>query len=182
VAARLVERDPSLWLSRSWTTRSRRPAEAADAYTFVDRKTFEERRAAGGFLESAEFLGNLYGTPILDPPPSKDVVLEIDLKGAEQIKARHPDALVILLLPPSAEEQAERLRERGDDEEAAARRIAKGAEEERIGRALASYVVVNDDVERAVAQVAGILDAHRKSRGGPRTGEDPSGSQAGDGD
>jgi len=166
VAGRLVERDPSLWLSRSWTTRARRHGEAPDAYTFVGRKTFEEHRAAGGFLESAEFLGHLYGTPIPDPPASKDVLLEIDLQGAQQVKALHPDALVVLLLPPSVEEQAQRLRYRGDDAGAAARRVAKAAEEERIGRALTPYVVVNDDVDKAVAQVADILDRHRKPRGG----------------
>ena len=116
----------------------------------------------GGFLESVEFLGNLYGTPIPDAPASKDVVLEIDLEGAKQVKARHPDALVVLLLPPSVEEQAERLRGRGDLDAEAARRIEKGAEEERLGRALAQYVVVNDDIDRAVAQVAGILERHRK--------------------
>ena len=162
MANRLVERDRSLWLSKSWTTRARRPGEASDAYVFVDRPTFEELRAAGGFLESVEFLGSLYGTPIPDPPASKDVVLEIDLEGAKQVKARHPDALVVLLLPPSVEEQAERLRGRGDLDAEAARRIAKGIEEERIGRALTEHVVVNDDVDRAVAQVAYILDRHRK--------------------
>jgi guanylate kinase len=167
VANRLVERDPSLWLSKSWTTRPRRPGESADAYEFVDRAAFEEHRAAGGFLESVDFLGSLYGTPIADPPASKDVVLEIDLQGAEQVKARHPDALVVLLLPPSPEEQAERLRGRGDLDAEAARRIAKGIEEERIGRSLTEHVVVNDDIDRAVAQVAGILDRYRKSRRDP---------------
>jgi guanylate kinase len=128
----------------------------------VDRPTFEEHRAAGGFLESVEFLGSLYGTPFPDPPASKDVVLEIDLEGAKQVKARYPDALVVLLLPPSVEEQAERLRGRGDLDAEAARRIEKGVEEERLGRALAHYVVVNDDIDRAVTQVAGILARHRK--------------------
>ncbi len=151
-----------MWLSKSWTTRPRRPGEAADSYVFVDRPTFEEHRAAGGFLESVEFLGSLYGTPFPDPPASKDVVLEIDLEGAKQVKARYPDALVVLLLPPSVEEQAERLRGRGDLDAEAARRIEKGVEEERLGRALAQYVVVNDDIDRAVTQVAGILARHRK--------------------
>ena len=174
MASRLVERDRSLWLSKSWTTRARRPGEAADSYFFVDRPTFEEHGAAGGFLESVEFLGNLYGTPIPDAPASKDVVLEIDLEGAKQVKARHPDALVVLLLPPSVEEQAERLRGRGDLDAEAARRIEKGVEEERLGRALAQHVVVNDDIDRAVAQVAGILDRHRKSRRDPPAGDYPS--------
>jgi guanylate kinase len=72
-----------------------------------------------------------------------------------------PDALVVLLLPPSPEVQKDRLRRRGDDEAEVARRLALGAEEERIGRALASFVVVNDDVDRAVSELAGILDGHR---------------------
>jgi guanylate kinase len=161
VAARLVEEDPSLWLSKSWTTRDRRPGESEDSYTFVDRETFEERRDAGGFLEWAEFLGNLYGTPTPDPPPSKDIVLEIDLQGAVQVREKHPDALVVLLLPPSVEVQEQRLRKRGDDDEEVARKIAKGAEEESLGRDLTPHVVVNDDVTRAVSEITGILRRYR---------------------
>jgi len=156
-----VARDPGLWLSRSWTTRPRRPGEAHDAYTFVDRDRFEEKIAAEGFLEWAEFLGHLYGTPIPDAPPGRDVVLEIDLQGARQVKERHPDALVVLLVPPSPEIQRERLRHRGDDAAEVERRLAIGAEEMRLGRELTSFVVVNDEVDRAVSQVAGILDSHR---------------------
>jgi guanylate kinase len=117
--------------------------------------------AAGGFLEWAEFLGHLYGTPVPNPPPGHDVVLEIDLQGARQIKQREPGALVVLLVPPSVEVQRERLRGRGDDEAEVERRVALGAEEERIGRQLTPFVVVNDDVDRAVSEVAGILKAHR---------------------
>ena len=150
-----------MWLSRSWTTRPRRPGEAPDAYTFVPRERFEEKIAAGGFLEWAEFLGHLYGTPHPDAPPGKDVVLEIDLQGARQVKERHPDALVVLLVPPSPEIQRQRLRQRGDDPTEVDRRIAKGAEEMRLGMELTPFVVVNDEVDRAVSQVAGILDIHR---------------------
>ncbi len=161
VAARLVERDPSLWLSRSWTTRPPRPGEARDAYTFVDDARFDTALAAGEFLEWAEFLGHRYGTPKPAPPPGTDVLLEIELQGARQVLERHPDALLILLVPPSSEVQAERLRARGDSEEEAARRVEKGRLEEREGRALTPYVVVNDDLDRAVAEVAGILERHR---------------------
>ena len=153
--------DPRLWLSRSWTTRARRPGEAEDAYVFVDRPTFEARVAAGGFFEWAEFLGNLYGTPVTDPGPGRDVLLEIDLQGARQVRALRPDATLVLLLPPSPEVQAERLRGRGDDEAHVARRLAEGADEEREGRGIADFVVVNDTVAQATADVASILGDRR---------------------
>ena len=164
VAERLVATDPSLWLSRSWTTRPRRPGEPADAYVFVDELAFRAHAEAGGFLEWAEFLGHLYGTPLPTPPEGTDVLLEIDLQGARQILARHPDALVVLLLPPSAEVQAERLVARGDDPAHVRQRLEKGAEEEHQGREIARYAVVNDDLERATAELAGILAAARSAR------------------
>jgi guanylate kinase len=89
------------------------------------------------------------------------VLLEIDLQGAAQVKRRHPDAVVVLLLPPTPEEQADRLRRRGDDEDEVARRLKLGIEEERVGRELTPHVVVNDDLDRAVREVEGILVVHR---------------------
>jgi guanylate kinase len=131
--------------------------------------------ADGGFLELAEFRGQLYGTPHPAPPPGKDVFLEIDLQGATQVRERQPGALIVLLLPPSPEIQAERLRRRGDDEAEVARRLEIGAREEKLGRALTPFVVVNDDVDQAVAEVAGIVEAHRRAGpdspgGAPRGG------------
>ena len=170
IAARLVAADPRLWLSRSWTTRPRRPGEPEDAYVFVDRPAFEARVAAEGFFEWAEFLGNLYGTPVAGPVAGRDVLLEIDLQGARQVRRLRPDATLILLLPPSLDVQAERLRARGDDEAHVARRLAEGAEEERLGRALADVVVVNDTVAQATADVASILGDRRSgARPGTRT-------------
>ena len=121
-----------------------------------------ERVDAGGFLEWAEFLDNLYGTPSLEPPPGHDVLLEIDLQGAQQVVERYPDAVVILLLPPSPEVQEERLIGRGDPPEHVRRRIEKGRREVELGRQLARHEVVNDQVDRAVAQVAGIVDRTRR--------------------
>ena len=163
VADRLVAGDPDLWLSRSWTTRPRRDGERDDAYVFVDRDAFEERIRVGGFFEWAEFLGNLYGTPVPDPPAGQDVLLEIDLQGAQQVRRLRPEAVLILLLPPSAEAQEERLRARGDDEAHIAKRLVAGGVEEREGRAIADAVVVNHDVAQATADVAGIVGRYRSA-------------------
>lgn len=166
LVARLLELRPGLWLSRSWTTRARRPGEAEDAYVWVDRARFLERVAAGGFVEWTEFAGNgqLYGTPTLDDAGDRDVLLEIELDGAGQVKARHPDAVLVLVVAPSAADLEARMRARGDDPDSVARRIAYGAEEEKVGRELADHVVVNDDLERAATELAGILDRHRSGR------------------
>ena len=166
VVARLVAADPRLWLSRSWTTRVQRPGEADDAYTYVTREQFERRIADGGFLEHAEFLGNLYGTPWPDADDTRDVVLEIDVQAAALVLERSPDALFILLEPPSAEVQAERLRGRGDPPEQAERRIAVAQGELAEGRRLGAICIVNDDLDRTVAECERLIaDARRAPLG-----------------
>ena len=102
----LVQRDPRLWLSRSWTTREQRPGEADDAYVFTTRDQFERRIQTGGFLEWTNFLDNYYGTPSPDPVAGADTVLEIEVDGARQVKALHPDATLIFVLPPSRDEHS----------------------------------------------------------------------------
>ncbi len=168
IVSRLVERNPHLWLSRSWTTRPRRPGERADAYVFVDRPTFLANVEDGGFLEWAELEANheLYGTPWPTAPPGADVILEIDLQGAEQVVRRDPSAVLILVVAPSAEHQAERMRARGDAEEDIDSRLALGEHEEAVGRRMADHVVVNDDLDRAVEEVAGILERYHRAAGG----------------
>lgn len=168
VVSRLVQLDGRVWVSRSWTTRPRRRGEAEDAYVFVDRPSFEARVAAGGFVEWTEFPGTgaLMGTPTLDAPPGRDVVLEIDLDGARQVKAKYPQAVTVLVVAPSREVQEARLRGRGDQEASVKRRLQVGASEESRGRAFADAVVVNDDVERAARQLTGILDTARRRASG----------------
>ena len=163
VVQRLLEVEPRLRLSRSWTTRPRRAGEPEDAYTFVDRAAFEAHLARGGFLEYDEFLGHLYGTPVPDTldDPDHDLLLEINVQGAEQVRHHRPDALVVLLVAPTREVQEARLRARGDDDEHVAKRLALADAEEAKGRALADAIVVNDELDRAVAEVAGILDRRR---------------------
>ncbi len=157
-----MTRVPDLWLSRSWTTRTQRPGEPGDAYTFVDRDTFFARRDAGGFLEWVELLPDYFmGTPLPDPPPGKDMILEIDIRGAQQVREKYPDAVVILVLPPSREELERRMRQRGDREEVILARLELGEAEEARGREVADHVIVNDDLERAVEDLAGIVNAHR---------------------
>jgi guanylate kinase len=164
LARHLVEADDRLWLSRSWTTRPRRPGEAEDAYVFVDAEAFRERISKDGFLEWAEFLGNLYGTPLPTPPPGHDVLLEIDLEGARQVLAARPDALVILVVPPTEAHQIERLRRRGDTEAHVQARVARGRAEIAAGREVAHHVVVNDDLETSAAALLSILERLRDDR------------------
>lgn len=163
VVARLLELEPDLWLSRSWTTRERRPGEPEDAYVFVDRPAFEKRIEEGGFLEWTEFAGTraLYGTPVIEAT-GRDVLLEIELDGAQQVKRRHPEAVLIFIVAPSQEDQEKRLRHRGDDDETVTRRLEVGAEELKTGGRIADEIVVNDDVERAAREVAGILARYRE--------------------
>jgi guanylate kinase len=159
----LVERDPGLWLSRSWTTRGQRPGEDDDSYVFTSRDAFEKRIAAGGFLEWTEFLGNYYGTPNPPARAERDVVLEIEVDGAQQVKAVQPGAILIFVLPPSRAEQERRLRERGDADHKVAERLQKAEDEEPVGMRLADYVVVNDDLERTIDEMLAIIDTCRDS-------------------
>ena len=161
IADLLVSRDARLWLSRSWTTRARRDGESEDAYDFVTRVEFEKRIADGGFLEWTEFLGNLYGTPVPEPTAGSDVVLEIEVDGAQQVKELQHDALLIFVLPPTRTEQERRLRGRGDREDKVHERLHKAETEEPIGLKLADHVVVNDNLDDTIDEMLRIIDEAR---------------------
>lgn len=164
IVERLVELDPTLWLSRSWTTRPQRPGEPDEAYVWVSPEEFDERRRSGGFLEWAPFFEHVYGTPTPEVPAGSDLVLEIDVQGAVQVRRRDASAVVVLVLPPSREEQQRRMRARGDTEEHVAKRLAKSDAEEKVGLDLADLVVVNSDVDAAVAQVRDLISRIRAER------------------
>jgi len=127
-------------------------------------------------VEWAEVAGNLYGTPTLEVPPGRDLLLEIDVQGARQILDQHPEAVVILVVPPSRDIQRRRLEARGDSPEVIARRLAMSEKEEADGRLLAGHLVVNDDLHRAVDEVAGILQRHRRTHDDPRDDRSPEGA------
>jgi guanylate kinase len=158
LVTRLRERHPDLWLSVSATTRSPRAGEEEGRhYFFLDRTAFERQVATGGFLEWAEFAGNLYGTPRAAVQErleaGRTVLLEIELEGARQVRRSFPAGFQVLLRPPSFEELERRIRGRGtDSEEAIARRLAR-AREELAAEAEFDAVVVNDDLERALVDL-----------------------------
>lgn len=157
----LLRRDPRLWVSRSWTTRQRRPGESPDAYHFVTRERFEERIRDGGFLEWTEFLDYLQGSPLPEPPEGRDVLFEIDVRGAASIKALYPDALLVFVDAPDRSVQEARLRGRGDDEERIRQRLAKAEEEVALARELEVVHLVNDDLERALGELQELIEGHR---------------------
>jgi guanylate kinase len=163
----LAEHGPGLSLSISATTRRPRSTEVEGRdYFFMDVAAFQRLVDDDGLLEWAEVFGNRYGTPrdfvAQERSSGKDVILEIDVQGARQVRQRVPDAVLILLEPPSLEELARRLRGRGtESEEKIALRLSE-ASKELSQREMFDHVVVNDEIELASSQVAAIIDpSHR---------------------
>jgi guanylate kinase len=174
----LLERDPSLSLSVSCTTRSPRAGERDGLhYHFIDQERFRQSIAAGDFLEHAEVFGNLYGTREADVRVSlsagRDLILEIDWQGARQVRERFGSAVGIFILPPSIAELEHRLRARGTDSDSVvAARMAQAHEE--MGHVEEyDYVLINDDFDAALDALACIIVAerHRRARQRPRWAE-----------
>jgi guanylate kinase len=162
IVAGLRARFPGLWESVSYTTRDRRPTEVDGRdYCFVTREAFESLRDAGGFLESFEVFGDLKGTPRRPVEEhlaaGDDVLLEIDVQGALKVREHFPEAVLVFVKPPSLADLRERLERRGTETEGALSRRLAEAEAEMARADEFDFVVVNDDVERVVDEVAGIL-------------------------
>ena len=166
IVARLVQDEERIWLSRSWTTRPQRVGEPDDAYVFVSPAEFQQRIDDHGFYEWAQFFEHRYGTPTPETPEGFDLVLEIDVQGAVSVRERDPEAVVVLVLPPSRNEQERRMRHRGDDDSHVAKRLAKSDAEEQIGQELADLVVVNNDLDSAVHEIRDLIAQVRQQRGG----------------
>jgi guanylate kinase len=166
VCRQVLARDPQIEFSVSHTTRPQRANERDGVdYHFVTAEEFERLVAAGAFLEWAEYNGNLYGTSwaALDAPlrQGRDLLLEIEVQGARQVRERRSDARFIFLVPPTLAMLRQRLEQRGsDDSEAIAKRLAIARREIEEG-AHFDYVVVNDDLGTCVADVLAILTAER---------------------
>lgn len=163
----LLARDPRLARSISATTRPPRPIETDRIdYFFVDGERFDRMIADGELLEWAEvFHGNRYGTPAgwVDERRDAgfDVLLEIDVQGAAQVKERASDAVLILVEPPSLEDLEMRLRGRGTEDDASIAERLEAAERELHQAAWFDHVVVNDDLDRATEEVAAIIERSR---------------------
>ncbi len=165
----LVQRNPSVRISISHTTRAKRPGEVdARDYYFVSKDEFMKRVNAGGFLEHAEVYGNYYGTSqqaVNDLlKQGHDVILEIDWQGAAQVRRLRPEAVSIFILPPSREVLEQRLRGRGQDsEEVIARRLAV-AREELSHYGESDYLIINEDFDHALAELETVVRGQRLRR------------------
>ena len=161
----VVAKHPELRFSISYTTRPQRRNEAHGVdYMFVDRETFESLRDQGEMLESATVFDNLYGTSreqvekhLAD---GHSVVLEIDWQGAQQVRESMPECVTIFILPPSHDELVRRLRSRGTDSDAVIERRLRDALSDMAHWDEFDYVVINDDLDTAVADLEAVLDGH----------------------
>ena len=166
LVAELLKADDNILLSISHTTRSPRVGEADGvAYHFTTADEFLAKRDAGGFIEWAEVHGNYYGTSkdwIMSALTSgKDVLLEIDWQGAQQVRAHFPEMVGIFILPPSMEELSRRLHKRGtDSEEVIAKRLA-AAKNEMAHADECEYVIINHQFSTALSQLQQVVCAAR---------------------
>ena len=167
IVSELLRADPNIHFSVSATTRAPRDGETDGVnYYFITREEFLKLIDSGGMLEHAEFCGNYYGTPkraVYDKlREGHDVILEIETVGAMKVKEACPEAISIFILPPSLSELRRRLEKRAtDSEEVIAKRVAEAkAEIEKSVRY--DYIVVNDDLEKAIGEVKTVMCAAKR--------------------
>ncbi len=160
---RLLQEFPELRFSVSHTTRKPRANEVdGQDYHFVDKATFKRLIDEGSFAEWAEVHGNLYGTSITEIERAQSdgkqgVLFDVDYQGARQIKEKFPEAVGVFILPPSMEELRRRLDSRGSDDEKSRRRRFQKAREEIGHYPFFDYMIVNEELQQALAQLRGIV-------------------------
>jgi guanylate kinase len=164
IARRLLETRSDVGYSVSCTTRTPRPGEVdGKDYYFLSTKDFLERAERGEFAESAQVHGNMYGTLRSEVQrvlaSGRHVIMDIDVQGASQFRSAFPESVLIYVLPPSGEVLLERLRGRNTESRESLKQRLLSALVELQAVPWYQYVVVNDEQERAVASVAGIIDA-----------------------
>jgi len=169
IAKALLARRQDIGYSVSCTTRAPRAGEVnGKDYYFLTEQEFVARRAKGDFAESAQVHGLWYGTLRSEVEKvlgsGKHVILDIDVQGAAQFRRSFPQAVLVFVLPPSGESLLERLRERGTENAAQLTRRLQSAIAELKAVPEYQYVVINDELERAVQRVAGIIDAETMRR------------------
>jgi guanylate kinase len=166
----LLQKDPDICLSVSFTTRAPRPGEVnGREYNFLSEQEFLKRKDAGDFLEWANVHGNYYGTSKSwiesQMKNGKDVILEIDWQGARQVQRLIPEAIWIFILPPSIQTLEDRLRKRAQDDEATIQKRVAAAKDELAHVAEANYLVVNDNFEQALNDLNQVVLASRLRTG-----------------
>ena len=169
LVAKLLQRDSRLRFSVSYTTRKQRGKEKpGESYIYISREEFEERVDRGEFLEHAEVFSNYYGTnrEVLEQAQleGKDLVLDIDVQGARQLKERIPDAVTIFVLPPSRDILEQRLRTRSEDREDVIERRLRDAADEIRNYKQYDYILVNYRLEESVDALLAVIKAERIKR------------------
>ena len=162
LVARLLQRVPDTWLSVSATTRAPREGEVDGVhYHFITVQRFQELIEADALLEYAEYVGNFYGTPkkYVDRAMNdgKDVILDIEVQGALQVKTKRPETIRIFIAPPSWEELERRLTSRGTDSPEKVQKRLLRAKTELQTADVYDYFVINDSVENAVREINAIM-------------------------
>jgi guanylate kinase len=168
--ALLARDDDTVWSVSATTRRPRGNESAGRSYEFISREEFEARRKRDEFLEWAEYLGELYGTPAGPVhraiEQGKDVIMEIDVQGGAQVAQKVPDSVRIFVLPPTMESLKARLAGRKtESEDQLARRLARADGEIGFARDSGRYrhFVVNDVLEDTVAEIVGIIETERET-------------------
>lgn len=164
IVKELLKRD-GYALSVSCTTRARRPGEVdGESYFFISKEEFRKKIERGGFLEYSEHFDNYYGTPrdfVEEQLKNHDVILEIEVDGGLSAKQSHPEAILIMVVPPNTEELLSRLHHRGTESEEIIAKRLKRMDYELSKEKYYDYIITNDVLERAVDEIEQIIKSNK---------------------